>query len=108
MEPHLYALCMSLFWHCLFDQPDAVAQPRIATAIELYVRHHGITGEERRCLFPLLVRTAAYRAFARLIARAEAGLAREAPPFSVGSTERMVGCIERILAWAGLWTAGVV
>jgi hypothetical protein len=103
-EFHLYALCMSLFWHCIFDQPDAVAQPRIATAAMLYVRHHNTKCDERRCFFPLLLRTAAYRVFARLLARAEAGLDHEAHPFSAGSTERMASCIERILTWEGFLT----
>lgn len=103
-ESHLYALCMSLFWHCVFGQSEPEARQRIAAAASLYVRCHDTSAEERCCFFPLLLKSAAFRVFARLLARAESGLDREAPPFHPGSTERMVGCVERILGWEELLT----
>jgi hypothetical protein len=48
-----------------------------------------------------MVKAAAYRLFARLNARVEAGIDHEAAPFSAGSTERMAGCVKRVLNWEG-------
>ena len=98
-EPHAYALCISLFWHCVFDQPEDTALARIAVAVRIYSAHHVLSAEERACLYALMVRATAYRLFARLLARAAAGRPGEAAPFSMGSTEKMAGCVERVLRW---------
>lgn len=98
-EPPAYSLCISLFWHCVFDQPDDIALARITAAVGIYSRHGAVPAEEHACLFALMVRATAYRLFARLLARAAARHPGEAAPFSAGSTERMAGCVERVLRW---------
>lgn len=98
-DSHLYSLCISLFWHFVFDQPDEVALSWLATAARIYSAHHTVTKEETQCFFALMVKAAAYRLFMRLNARVKAGVAHEAPPFWKGSTERMVRCVERVLDW---------
>lgn len=102
-EPHLYSLCISLFWHCIFIEEDGPAQTHIASAFHRYAQRHGLSPQEHACFFPLMLRAVAYRLFARLIARQEHGIGPngEAPPFSAGSTERMAGCADRVLEWEG-------
>jgi Ser/Thr protein kinase RdoA (MazF antagonist) len=100
-EPALYAMCISLFWHCVFDEPDEVAKRWIAEAAREYAKCWPATPGERRCFFALMMRAAMYRLFARLIARRESGVEPngEAAPFSAGSTLKMAQCVERVLRW---------
>lgn len=62
---HLYALCVSLFWHCVNDGIDI---DRIKRGFRLYSRRRPVTAEES-ALFPTyLLYATAYRLFVRILA----------------------------------------
>jgi Ser/Thr protein kinase RdoA (MazF antagonist) len=103
IESPVYALCVSLFWHCVFDATDDEARKRIAWAASTFDNGWPCTPTERRSFFALMLRSAAYRLFARLIARQLYGVESngEAAAFSPNSARRMANCVHRIYGWRG-------
>lgn len=65
---HLYSLCMSLFWHCLYYTDKSPDVERIIRGLQLYANLRPLTPMDHNCVFPLLVKAVAFRLFSRLIA----------------------------------------
>jgi Ser/Thr protein kinase RdoA (MazF antagonist) len=62
---HVYALCVSLFWHCVNDGVDF---DRIKRGFRLYSRRRPVSAEESALFSTYLLYATAYRLFVRILA----------------------------------------
>lgn len=90
-DSHLYSLCVTFFWHCVFPNPGDLPIERIKNGLNLYNREHGLTEIEKECFFGLLVKAVAFRLFSRLIVNREGG------SFTTQSIEHMALCMRSVL-----------
>lgn len=52
-ESHLYAVCVSFFWHYVYGNGGTVDVARIVDDLRIYAQHHGLSPAER-ALFPAI------------------------------------------------------
>jgi len=90
-ESHLYALCVSLFWHCVFPKAGDLPLHRVKKAVALYESSHGLADSEKQSFFGLFVKAVTFRLFARLIVNQEGG------GFTAKSIDYMSRCLRGVL-----------